>query len=132
MDFNFQKLSQKELERIKKMAKDPLISDYYDRGMLKWQGMYLSEHTAALKEIETKATTQLFRHPPMHTNTIMKILMQAYMQAREVTIQRGFVDLDKHQELYIIGKINGFNDSSVIINQKEIAIEEIEFVNVSK
>lgn len=26
--------------------------DYHDRGMLKWQGFYLSDHTAALKEMK--------------------------------------------------------------------------------
>ncbi|GFH41244.1 hypothetical protein [Pseudolactococcus insecticola] len=28
------------------------VREYHDRGMLKWQGFYLSEHTAAMEEDE--------------------------------------------------------------------------------
>ena len=32
--------------------------DYHDRGMVKWQGFYLSDHTAALKKMAKE------RHSP--------------------------------------------------------------------
>jgi hypothetical protein len=32
-----------------KYAKDPLVKNYHDRGMMKWAGFYLSEHSGRLE-----------------------------------------------------------------------------------
>lgn len=37
-------------ERFDAMVADFFANRYFDRGMRKWQGYYLSDHTAALKK----------------------------------------------------------------------------------
>ncbi|MBA1392647.1 hypothetical protein EQ500_01950 [Lactobacillus sp. XV13L] len=35
------------------------LNEYHDRGMLKWQGFYLSDHTAKLNQCEKQSAAKL-------------------------------------------------------------------------
>ena len=76
--------------------------DYRDRGMLKWQGFYLSDHTAALKK--TSNTAKAHEHVKVHAQQsladISEILAKSFAEQRLVQLQ-----------LNILNKNGGGNQS---------------------
>ena len=61
--------------------------EYVDRGMVKWQGMYLSEQTEQLKEIERKRNNPIKPKTEMTTEEIDNVLKEAQLHNRPVSIQ---------------------------------------------
>lgn len=101
-------------------------NDYYDRGMVKWQGFYLSDHTAALNK-EDAALKQKFQYRPQQTlETITTILAAAYSRQHEVTIQLNQLDCNHINMPVITTLIHGYNANDIVIDSKKfIQIDDI-------
>lgn len=119
-------------EHIREIASDPLIRDYHDRGMMKWQGMFLSEHTTALNQEKAIDNHIVYRHEAMPMNDIVDLLYFAFAHTKVVLVQVGEIDLGWNQKDYVIGIVNGFDEKNVFIDNKSYAIEEIEYVEIYK
>jgi hypothetical protein len=96
--------------------------DYIDRGMIKWQGFYLSDHTSALNaEHETKdKILQREVLPQMTVKEIMDGINKAIVKNKTVKIQSNKCDSNGVFEAPIIGKINGFVDGEIHINSDNL------------
>lgn len=101
-------------------------NDYYDRGMVKWQGFYLSDHTAALNK-EDAALKQKFQYRPQQTlETITTILAAAYSRQHEVMIQLNQLDCNHINMPVITTLIHGYNANDIVIDSKKfIQIDDI-------
>ena len=63
----------------KKTDFDPAyFSDYQDRGIKKWQGMYLSEHTAELEKAQQQEEKVIPAKRAMAEAEIQQLLALAY------------------------------------------------------
>lgn len=119
-------------EHIREIASDPLIRDYHDRGMMKWQGMFLSEHTTALKQEEAAANQVVYRHEQMEINKKTELLYFAFSHVKVVLVQVGEINLGWNQQERVIGIVNGFDEGNVFIDGKPYDIDEIEYVEIYK
>lgn len=105
--------------------------DYRDRGMLKWQGFYLSDHTAALNHQRDQQQRVYQRQPQQTLPTISKLLADAYQRHRQVTLQLNEVDLNGRQLPDSQTYIYGYHDDRIVIDdQKLIAINQIRHVTL--
>ncbi|MBS7576541.1 MULTISPECIES: hypothetical protein [unclassified Enterococcus] len=100
--------------------------------MRKWQGMYLSEQTTMLKQMEEKDNHVVYRYEPMETRDMMDLLYFAFSHNKVVLAQVGEIDLGWNQQEYIIGSVNGFDEGKVFIDNKPYEIEEIEYIEIYK
>jgi len=111
-----------------KLATQFLQQDYHDRGMVKWQGFYLSDHT----EDVTRYTIQ--KDKRMHETLkeyqteaeIGSLLKKAFDDQSMVTIQ--LAQKNEYGEVppTISGKIEGFTErNEIIINKAKIGISLI-------
>lgn len=96
--------------------------DYIDRGMIKWQGFYLSDHTSALNaEHETKdKVLQREVSPQMTVKEITDVINKAIVKNKTVKIQTNKCDSNGIFEALIVGKISGYVSSELYINIKTI------------
>lgn len=94
---------------------DPLIRDYQDRGMMKWLGFYLSEHTAEMEKDARQKQTILPRKAPMTEGEIGSILETAFIQQRPVSIQLAFLDEEGQTAADLVGLILGFEDHELFL-----------------
>ncbi len=86
--------------------------EYRDRGMLKWQGFFLSDHTSALnKEAGTKAPVRL---PQQNETEISAKLLHAWQNKRSVIIQLQEVD-DEQIPQEIKGTVAGYKDNEIAV-----------------
>lgn len=100
--------------------------DYYDRGMVKWQGFYLSDHTAAIKKRNDELNKEYEVGPQQTLKEISEILAESYNEKREVVIQLKEVNKDNVNTPDIKSVVSGYNENDIVINDNQlISIDRI-------
>ncbi|WP_262316030.1 phage infection protein [Lacticaseibacillus parakribbianus] len=103
--------------------------DYRDRGMLKWQGFYLSDHTAALNKAQAAAANRPQSLPLQDQATVREALAQAMATGESVTCQLEAVDADHAVQAPFSGKVRGYTaDDGVWIGGHHVMIAELRHV----
>ncbi|MEO2793782.1 hypothetical protein [Lactiplantibacillus plantarum] len=81
--------------------------DYHDRGMMKWQGFYLSDHTAALNQQKQQLNEV---YVPRPQQSLAEITQQP------VTIQLKTVDQNNRHLPDITTLIHGYNANDIVVD----------------
>lgn len=115
------------------LAKRFFEQDYHDRGMVKWQGYYLSDHTEDVARYSSEALRrskqQLYEN--QSPKQISELLKQAYDDQSDVTIQLSVTNESGLTSELITGKIKGYtNQHTVFINHTELLIDAINHVKI--
>lgn len=101
------------------------LPDYQDRGLLKWIGFYLSDHTEKLvKEEQSRKNVNLAKEQ-MESEEIQKILQTAVLKRLPVKIQKEERDINGYFSDDIIGQINGGDELGLYIGGQKIGYDEI-------
>lgn len=98
---------------------------YDDRGMVKWAGFYLSEHTDLMNKDDKKRLTSPSQKPQMELGEINKIMEEARLKDKSVCIQMEARDLNGNYYPDIIGKIKGFDELGIYMEETKIGYDEI-------
>ncbi|WP_137644868.1 hypothetical protein [Lactiplantibacillus plajomi] len=90
--------------------------DYHDRGIVKWQGFFLSDHTSALNKVRARERTVIQGRPvqPLSARTV--ILADAFAQGYRVKIQLATLDRNGHFYPDLIGTVSGYNATNIVLN----------------
>ena len=90
---------------------------YIDRGMIKWQGFFLSDHTVAInrKRNDNKIFYEQKIPPRMKQGEIRLKVARAYEEQLLVEIQLNECNRDLLFENAIKSRIKGFNEDSVYL-----------------
>ncbi|WP_437696745.1 hypothetical protein ACSOCI_12330 (plasmid) [Levilactobacillus brevis] len=104
-------------------------NDYHDRGMLKWQGFFLSDHTSAIKK-EAAQDIPVLR-PEMNQSEIGRILNDSWESCTKVSIQLNQVNGNAFP-VEINGYVKGYQEDKICIsvkgNMRLISIESVKNV----
>ena len=104
--------------------------DYHDRGMMKWQGFYLSDHTAALNHQNQQLNEVYVLRPQQSLAEITQLLANAYQRQQPVTIQLKTVDQNNRHLPDITTLIRGYNANEIVIGaDRFIPLPEIRNVS---
>ena len=103
---------------------DPYFSDYQDRGIQKWNGFYLSEHSFSINQIKKKQAIVLQKRK-MSENEIGQVLEFAFNNRRQLAVQLEMTDLDGHYFDDTCGFIEGFDELGLMIGQTKVHYDEI-------
>lgn len=107
--------------------------DYHDRGMMKWQGFYLSDHTAALNQQNQQLNAVYVPRPQQSLAELTQVLADAYQSQQLVTIQLKTVDQNNHHLPDITTLIHGYNANDIVIDSNRfIPLQEIRNVAYKK
>lgn len=106
--------------------------DYHERGMVKWQGYFLSDHTEDVKKKteEEKAAMQRQRMPEMALIDITNILMHAYANTQIVRVQTNSKSNSGVIPPIIEGPVKGYTDNGVIIGESEIPLDDLWWASI--
>lgn len=105
--------------------------DYHDRGMMKWQGFYLSDHTAALNQQNQQLNAVYVPRPQQSLSELTQVLADAYQSQQLVTIQLKTVDQNNHHLPDITTLIHGYNANDIVIDSNRfIPLQEIRNVAI--
>ncbi|AEV94721.1 hypothetical protein [Pediococcus claussenii] len=106
------------------------LTDYQDRGMVKWQGFYLSDHTQRIErdaKVERKRAERI-KKPPMERGEVLEFIQEAFQKGLRVAIQMNWSDRNQHIPDLIVGLIEGQYQGRIVVNGKLIMIEDIYFI----
>lgn len=106
-------------------------SYYHDRGKMKWQGFYLSDHTAALNHQARKMNHQNKLRPQQSDEEITKFLMQSYTYNQIIKVQLNIFNKDNKVDDDLTGEITGYDaDLFYLDDGKQFHLGEIRNVEV--
>lgn len=107
--------------------------DYNDRGMLKWGGFFLSDHTKALKHEAAKANEPT--HAQMPQKAIGDLLMVGWNRQKLMKLQLNMMDDQDEHLMTVTGMIAGYEEDLIVIeveNQYQtIRLDEIRWVKIA-
>lgn len=112
------------------------LSEYQDRSMLKWQGFYLSDHTAKLNQDQEQAKARLqhqhLASAQMSEAQITQIINQVVMKHLTVKVEPAIVNSDLIANYCIQGKIMGCFQDYIIIGKQLIKISDIYSIKIAE
>lgn len=121
------KLNQREFDQIL----DNFFKTYQDRGMKKWQGFFLSDHTATIKKDEAKRATIYRKKKPMSVVSVSKSLFKAYANHRQVAVQVKELDIEGNIQPDIVGFVQGYQANEIMISNTWVDLDNINHVALS-
>lgn len=104
---------QQSLERAKQFFE----KDYTDRGMVKWQGYFLSDHTEDVSKYSKQRRDEAERADlqEMTPVAISECLLEAYAQHRPVTIQLRNHTVTGHSSPFYHGMVSGIQGDQLVL-----------------
>ena len=103
-------------------------NDYRERGKVKWNGYFLSDHTSSLKSEAHERHQQTERLPRMTVEDIRQTLMHALLEYHEVVVQQDMQDETGNLFKNIVCSIDVFSDRGVVIDNDHLLFENIRAV----
>lgn len=118
--------SLKEAERI---AQRFFTYDYHDRGMMKWQGFFLSDHASALRR-EARQQPELER-PQLTEAEIGRRLTIAWQNKYPVHVQLNVLD-GNHVVQGVDGVVAGYDETMLVLKDRRryrrLPLEQLRWV----
>ncbi|USS92785.1 hypothetical protein M8332_03905 [Fructilactobacillus ixorae] len=117
-----------------RLAEQFFAHDYHDRGIQKWQGYFLSDHTQLLHQQRCTAVQQQrwAQLPPSEPVQVVQTLQQAYRHNQVVTITwQQFSGFEAHYQ-QIQGRITGWQAGRLRIGQQFIPLNTVLKCDVKK
>ncbi|HAT55804.1 MAG TPA: hypothetical protein DCW31_11325 [Lactobacillus sp.] len=108
------------------LVKEFFHHDYVDRGMLKWQGYYLSDHTAQLNKQAKKRAEVIQPKTIMTPAEIGQILQSAFANNYAVRLQLYSNASDGHLQPDVVGHIAGYYETQIILEDGQ----KIDLLNI--
>ena len=121
------KFNQEEFDQIL----DNFFKTYQDRGMKKWQGFFLSDHTATMNKDNRQRSIIYHKKEPMTVEEVGKILMNAYANHRQVSVQLKELDIEGKVQPDIVGFVQGYQIDEIVISGIWIDLNNINNVAFS-
>lgn len=98
--------------------------DYHDRGMLKWGGYFLSDHTSAIQGAK-KADKPETSFPSQSQELVSKILMKAWQTKHLIHAQLNQLTQGEVVES-VEGQVLGVDEDQIIIQSMEQRIIKVQ------
>lgn len=115
-------------EDFKKIINNFFKYDYRERGKVKWNGFFLSDHTKSLHKNEDELNYNERKLTKMNLSEMKMVLMDAYLNYESVIVQLNIENID-HQLMHNIqGLVHGFSEDGVYIDQQHILLTDMRAV----
>lgn len=102
---------------------DPYVRGYDDRGMAKWMGFYLSEHTSEMEKDNTARTKVWLRKEPMSDYEIGEVLDVAFKTHSQVIIQTAELNDEGTAFEDIIGVVEGHDGNTLYVSGVDFGVQ---------
>ncbi|KRM85262.1 hypothetical protein [Lactobacillus hominis] len=123
---------------VMRMSKDfderieNFFKNYQDRGMKKWAGYYLSDHTAKINQDNAKKAIVYQKRPTMTIEQISEVLAKAYLDHYPVSVQLKLLNSQDEYQADIYGFVEGYNGDQIIIAAQLLRLSEINNILLKK
>lgn len=114
------------------MAEHFFRNDYIDRGMMKWQGFYLSDQIENVEKVkrEREQAMQQEQMPNMREEEISAVLFNAYRNHKSVEYQLKGMTVDSLYPQIVSGAVKGYAEENVYIGNTSIPLGQINWCQI--
>ena len=109
---------------------DPYFQQYEDRGMKKWQGFFLSEHTANVHKENQRINKVVPQKRKMTQGEIGQIFEFAFNNNRQVVVQLEIKDAEGKYFDDTVGFILGYDELGFMVGDTKVHYDEIRNVEL--
>ena len=106
------------------------FKNYHDRGMKKWAGFFLSDHTLKINKKKAQQKIVYLPKKRMSEEEISEVLLKAFSNHYKVNIQLKARDCNGNLKKDISGFVEGYYENKLIVSGKNIDINDINNVEV--
>jgi len=106
-------------------------NDYRERGKVKWNGYFLSDHTSSLKQEKQQRHHVTKKMAQMSLSEMKSRLQYASINYELVIVQENYTDQTNHMSSNVVGIVAGFSDRGVMIGTEHILFENMWAVRLS-
>lgn len=106
------------------------FKNYHDRGMQKWGGFFLSDHTVQINKDNQKANTFYRKEAEMDLQEISRIFFKAFSNHYKIRLQLKDRNYNNEFKKDITGFVDGYHDSQIIVSGYAIELEDINHVEI--
>ena len=103
---------------------------YRDRGMKKWAGFILSEHTLEQEKYEKKKRQVNLPKSQMTPEEIYEVMQKAQLKNKRIAVQREAVDMEGNYYDDVVGLLKGADSRGIYIEETRIDFDEIRHVEL--
>lgn len=125
-------------QRANRVAEQFFRYSYHDRGMLKWQGYFLSDHTAALKRHQKILSRRSRGHnyPQQSPSQIVARLKSAWKHHQTVTLILNLVTPNGYYQT-VTGQVRGYHGPKVVVRDQHmtthlLALSDIRHLSLTR
>lgn len=97
----------------------------HDRGMVKWQGFYLADHTKVIEQLVMNEQRQEQLVPRQSLSEMSAIMGEAMHRHQQVSIQQAVVNSDQITLPSIKGYVQGYDDEGFFVDNYHIAYTDL-------
>ena len=101
---------------------------YEDRGMMKYNGFYLSEHTASIEKDRNNRYAVIAGKDEMAESDMYQLIEYALFKYQQVSIQLNMKDIEGDFLPDIFGFIEGYDETGLYINETKVPFDLIRHV----
>lgn len=110
---------------------EDFFKHYQDRGMKKWSGFFLSDHSLKINKSNAQRSTVYPKKSEMTQIEVSTTLLQAFSNHYSVSIQLKNIDDNGNFSADIVGFVEGYQDNdTIIVSGQKVNLEEINHVEV--
>lgn len=110
------------------------LHPYQDRKKLKWNGFFLSEHTAMVAKENKERANVILPKEKLTEEEIGSVLSEALVKGKSVAVQLDKVVDDSYLP-DIVGAVSGYDEMGIYVGSERVKFDEIrnvEFVSIKK
>ncbi|MDF7639601.1 hypothetical protein PT285_09335 [Lactobacillus sp. ESL0791] len=106
------------------------FKNYQDRGMKKWAGFFLSDHTMRINKDKEQRAVVHTEKPAMSEEKISSILTRAFASHLLVAVQLKEVDANDQLQSDVVGYVEGCQDGQVFVSGHIFALTDVNNVEI--
>ena len=108
------------------------FKNYQDRGMKKWAGFFLSDHTLKINKDQSKQKIVHHKKETMPLVEIGDLLFKAFSEHRYVEIQLKELDGEGEFKDCLSGFVEGYYGSMIMVSGQKIDLNNINHISLSQ
>lgn len=106
------------------------FKNYHDRGMKKWAGFFLSDHTLKINRDQKQRSKVWHEKASQTEEEISSLLFRAFSQHYQVLIQLKEIDDNGDFKPDIHGFVEGYVGQQIIVSKQKIMLADINHVEL--
>lgn len=109
---------------------EEFFKHYRDRGMKKWAGFFLSDHTSSIAGQRARESVVYQPKPELSAAENSSLLLKAYENNYQVRVQVKKVDAEGHFLPDIVAFVVGISEDGILLGSQLVHLDEINHVEI--